>query len=121
MRIVDSQVHIYERNNPGRPWIGSFRGPAEVSGEDMIAAMDKAGVDAAILVSIWSMYRYDPSYALEVRDRYPDRFIVVNSVDPDDPDLTFGLCDLGHGFPELGEVRLSEIASLRGPLGLGRG
>jgi predicted TIM-barrel fold metal-dependent hydrolase len=87
MQNIDAQVHIYERNHPGRPWIGTFRGPTEVTGEDMIAAMDKAGVDAALLVSIWSMYRYDPSYALEVRKRYPNRFAVVNSVDPSDPDL----------------------------------
>ena len=31
---------------------------------------------------------------------------------------TFGLCDLGIGFPELGSVRVSEIAALRGRLGL---
>ena len=31
----------------------------------------------------------------------------------------FGLCDLGMGYPELGYVMLSELASVRGPLGLG--
>ena len=38
--------------------------------------------------------------------------------EPDDPDIAFGLCDLGLGFPELGSVRLSEIAAVRGRLGL---
>ncbi|WP_428610620.1 DUF2958 domain-containing protein [Sedimenticola sp.] len=28
------------------------------------------------------------------------------------------MCDLGLGMPELGYVRLSELASIRGPLGL---
>ena len=28
---------------------------------------------------------------------------------PDDPDVAFGLCDLGMGFPELGDVRISEL------------
>jgi Protein of unknown function (DUF2958) len=37
---------------------------------------------------------------------------------PEDPDLAFGLCDLGVGFPELGYVRLSELEQLRGPLRL---
>lgn len=37
---------------------------------------------------------------------------------PDAPDILFGLCDLGLGFPELGTVRLSELVDLRGPLGL---
>jgi hypothetical protein len=30
----------------------------------------------------------------------------------------FGLCDLGMGFPELGEVSREELESLQGPLGL---
>jgi hypothetical protein len=37
---------------------------------------------------------------------------------PEDPDIAFGLCDLGMGFPELGYVSITEIESLRGPLGL---
>jgi hypothetical protein len=39
-------------------------------------------------------------------------------VDPDDPDIAFGLCDLGMRCPELGSVRLSEIAAVRGALRL---
>ena len=35
-----------------------------------------------------------------------------------DIDLAFGLCDLGLGEPELGYVSLSELAAVRGPLGL---
>ena len=36
----------------------------------------------------------------------------------DNEDTLFGLADLGHGSPELGYVSLSELASIRGPLGL---
>lgn len=43
---------------------------------------------------------------------------LLTEVDPDDPDIAFGLCDLGLGCPELGTVRLSEIAGLRGRFGL---
>ena len=39
-------------------------------------------------------------------------------IDAEDADIAFGLCDLGMGFPELGTVRLSEIASVRGQPGL---
>jgi len=35
-----------------------------------------------------------------------------------DEDTAFGLCDLGAGFPELGYVSLSELATVRGKLGL---
>lgn len=44
---------------------------------------------------------------------------LLTELDPDDPDIAFGLCDLGLGFPELGSVRLSEIETARGHLGLG--
>jgi Protein of unknown function (DUF2958) len=40
------------------------------------------------------------------------------SVDPEEPDLAFALCDLGVGFPELGSVSLAELRGLYGRLGL---
>lgn len=43
---------------------------------------------------------------------------LLSELDPEDNDIAFGLCDLGFGSPEMGCVRLSEIASLRGRLGL---
>jgi len=43
---------------------------------------------------------------------------LLTEIDPDEPDIAFGLCDLGMGFPELGSVSLSEIAAVRGRLGL---
>lgn len=43
---------------------------------------------------------------------------LLSEIDPDDPDIAFGLCDLGLGSPELGCVRISEISRLRGRLGL---
>jgi predicted TIM-barrel fold metal-dependent hydrolase len=33
MLTIDSQVHAYERNHPGRPWAGVLHGPPEVTGE----------------------------------------------------------------------------------------
>jgi hypothetical protein len=43
---------------------------------------------------------------------------LLTELDPEDPDIAFGLCDLGLGFPELGNVSLSELEALQGPLGL---
>ncbi len=43
---------------------------------------------------------------------------LLTEIDPDNPDIAFGLCDLGLGCPELGSVSLTEIEHLRGPLGL---
>jgi L-fuconolactonase len=85
MPTLDSQVHAYERNHPGRPWVGTLTGPAEVTGDQMVAAMDAVGVDGAILVSPYSMYRYNASYALEVFAAHPRRFRLVKPVDPTNP------------------------------------
>lgn len=43
---------------------------------------------------------------------------LLTEIDPDEPSLAFGLCDLGLGFPELGYVSLDELLTLRGRLGL---
>ncbi len=79
---IDSQVHAYERNRPERPWIGYLQGPDEVTGDDMTAAMDAVGVDGALLVSPFSMYRYDPAYVLEVYAKHPGRFGLIKPFDP---------------------------------------
>jgi L-fuconolactonase len=85
MPIIDSQVHAYERNKPERPWAAVLHGPPEVTGDEMVAAMDAVGVDGAILVSPFTMYRYDASYALDVHAKHPGRFGLVKPVDPTDP------------------------------------
>jgi L-fuconolactonase len=85
MATIDAQVHAYERNHPGRPWTGHLAGPPEVTGDQMVAAMDAVGVDGAILVSPFTMYRYDASYALAVHAAHPNRFALVKPVDPSDP------------------------------------
>jgi predicted TIM-barrel fold metal-dependent hydrolase len=63
-------------------------GPGEVTGDQMVATMDTVGVDGAILVSAFTMYRYDASYAREVHERHPGRFALVKPVDPADPAVT---------------------------------
>ncbi len=85
MPTIDAQVHAYERNHPGRPWAGDLPGPPEVTGDDMVAAMDAVGVDAAVLISPFALYRYDAGYALEVRAVHPGRFALIKPVDPTDP------------------------------------
>ena len=85
MPIIDSQVHVYEANTPKRPWHNVPNWPAHVTGDEMVAAMDKVGVDGAIFISAFSLYQYDASYAVEVQRAHPGRFALVKPVDPDDP------------------------------------
>lgn len=88
MLTIDAQVHAYERDHPGRPWAAVLAGPPEVTGDDMVAAMDAVGVDGALLISPFTMYRYDASYAIEVHAAHPDRFGLIKPVDPSDPAVT---------------------------------
>jgi len=59
----------------------------------MVAAMDSVGVDGAVLVSPFGMYRYDASYALEVFGAHPSRFRLVKPVDPTDPAVADTIAD----------------------------
>ena len=93
MATIDSQVHCYERNHPGRPWTEVLAGPPEVTGEDMVKAMDAVGVDGALLTSVFAMYRYDASYALAVHAAHPGRFGLVKPVDPNDPAVAENIAD----------------------------
>jgi len=85
METIDVQVHAYERDHPGRPWTAVLAGPSEATGDQMVAAMDEVGVDGALLVSPFTMYRYDASYALECFAQHPTRFRLIKPVDPTDP------------------------------------
>lgn len=86
MAVIDAQVHAYEEDHPGRPWLTKIRGGAEhATGSEHVAVMDQAGVDGALLVSPWVLYRFDTSYAQQVRAEHPDRFAMVAPFDPGDP------------------------------------
>jgi L-fuconolactonase len=105
MPTIDAQVHAYERNHPARPWHAVLTGPAEVTGDQMVAAMDAVGVDGAILVSPFTMYRYDASYALELYKRHSTRFALVKPVDPSNPAVAEVIADW-KGTPGAVAIRM---------------
>lgn len=43
---------------------------------------------------------------------------LISAMYPCAPDILFGLCDLGVGHPEMGDVSLGELKELRGRLGM---
>ncbi len=43
---------------------------------------------------------------------------LITEAGTEDPDILFGLCDLGVGSPELGTVSYRDLQRLRGPMGL---
>lgn len=91
--IIDAQVHAYEANTPERPWHMVPNWPDHVTGDEMVAAMDAQGVDGAIFISAFAMYRYDGSYAVEVQQKHPGRFALVKPVDPDDEQVADVIAD----------------------------
>ena len=93
MVTIDAQVHAYERDHPGRPWTAALAGPREVTGDDMVAAMDAVGVDGALLVSVFTMYQYDASYAIDAQAAHPGRFGLIKPVDPADGAVVESIAD----------------------------
>jgi L-fuconolactonase len=92
--VIDAQVHAYAANTPERPWHSVPKTwPAHVTGDEMVAAMDKVGVDGAIYIPPFSMYQYDFSYAVSVQRAHPDKFALVKPVDPDDPAVADVIAD----------------------------
>ena len=97
--VVDAQVHTWEADNPQHPWDPAYgnAGPLALmraqnleyilDHDELIRAMDAAGVDAALAVTS-GIYGFDNSYAFEAVARFPERLAVVGRVDPDAADLT---------------------------------
>ena len=110
MNIVDTHVHImapdqrrYPRQLPAEnlPIFGWSR--CDFSGESLIAAMDEAGVQHALLVQAFNAYRSDNSYIADMADKYPDRFRQVCIQDAREPDA---VKKLGYWVKERGAVSL---------------
>jgi L-fuconolactonase len=53
--VIDARVHCYGRSTADSPWTDPFPGPAEMTGEDMVKAMDEVGVDGALLTSVFAI------------------------------------------------------------------
>lgn len=89
MLITDTQVHLWETDRPDRPWPGKPQRPPHrpngFGAQEMLAQMDVAGVDRAVIVPpTWA--GENNTFALETAAKYPKRFAVVGRFDPRTPD-----------------------------------
>jgi L-fuconolactonase len=89
MKIADGQVHVWQPESADRPWPkgGPERAqlPYALTCERLLAMMDEAGVDRAILVPpSWEGDRND--HALAGAAAHPDRFAVMGRLALDQPD-----------------------------------
>lgn len=87
MTIIDAQVHLWEADRPDRPWPAygaAFAHGREMSAETMLATMDEAGVDRAVLVPpSWEGDRNE--VCLDAAHHHPDRFAVMGRLTIDRP------------------------------------
>jgi hypothetical protein len=58
---------------------------------------------------------HDPQPVVKLHLEGTDCVWLLTELNPNDPMIAFGLCDLGLQSPELGYVDLSELASLKLP------
>jgi predicted TIM-barrel fold metal-dependent hydrolase len=89
MKIIDAQVHVWLPESPERPWPkgGAARAqlPYALDSTKLLAKMNEAGVDRAILVPpSWEGNRND--HALAAAAAHPDRFAVMGRLGLDNPE-----------------------------------
>lgn len=100
--IIDSQVHIWIAESDDRRWPAAgpvqartVHGRLEYLSEALLAEMDAAGVDRAVLVPpFFEGFRND--CGLSVVDDHPDRFRVMARVDLRDPESPATVAALLH-------------------------
>jgi predicted TIM-barrel fold metal-dependent hydrolase len=86
MLIVDSQVHIWAANTPGRPWAPNVtpHQPEPLGADDLLREMDEAGVNRVVIVPP----RLDGTrndLALDAARQHPNRYAVMGKIDAKDP------------------------------------
>ena len=85
MRIIDPHVHVW-KNDPEFPWAPETTRPPDkdATPEMLLDLMAAHGVEKTVLVQ-YIGYRWDNRYAADALTRYPDRFMAVCRVNPEDP------------------------------------
>lgn len=84
--IIDSQVHVWAKDTPQRPWAAKSAHLREPFGyERLLVEMKEVGIDRAVLVPpAWEGDRID--VVLEAAARHPDRFAAMGRITIADPE-----------------------------------
>jgi predicted TIM-barrel fold metal-dependent hydrolase len=82
--MIDSHVHVFERN-PRFPFAAGAHAPADDAPPELLLELMRAnGIARTVIIQVIH-YRWDNSYLLDVLRRYPRQFHGVCRVDPEDP------------------------------------
>jgi predicted TIM-barrel fold metal-dependent hydrolase len=93
-RVIDAHVHIWDLpTSVGTPFL--YR---SATLETLLAEMDAAGVERAVLVQP-SVYSGDHAYLRAAVAAHPDRFAAVALLEPFAPRALFVLKELGEMLP----------------------
>lgn len=85
MRIIDPHVHVWKRD-PAFPFAPETTHPPEedATPEMLLELMAQHGVEKTVLVQV-IYYRWDNRYTAHALKQYPDKFMGVARVNPEDP------------------------------------
>ena len=109
--MIDSHVHVFERN-PRFPFApGAHVPPDDAPPELLLQLMAASGVARTVLIQVIH-YRWDNRYLLDVLRRYPGKFHGVCRVNPEDPAAPDHLSQ--HTQEGFRGVRLSPAATADG-------
>ena len=113
MTIIDPHVHIW-KNDPIFPYAPETTKPPtqDATPEMLLELMQASGVEKTVLVQVIH-YRWDNTYVARALEKYPDKFMGVCRVNPEDPDAPDHLSHWTeqHGFHG---VRLSPASDSSG-------
>jgi len=100
--VFDTHAHVLSADLARYPY-STLRGgakppvnPVVFTVEDMVRAMDEAGVAHACLVQRATLYGYDNRYTLDAAGHYPDLFTAIVVLDAQDPGAPYALRDLAR-------------------------
>jgi predicted TIM-barrel fold metal-dependent hydrolase len=85
MTIIDPHVHVWT-HDPAYPWAPETTEPPpdEATPEMLLETMAAHGVERTVLVHV-IYYRWDNRYTAHALKTYPDKFMAVCRVNPEDP------------------------------------
>jgi len=113
LRTIDSHVHVW-KNDPAFPWAPETTNPPteEATPEMLLELMAAHGVEKTVLVQVIH-YRWDNRYTAHALKTYPDQFMAVCRVNPEDPAAPDHLSEWTEEYGFHG-VRLSPAADASG-------
>ena len=100
MRTIDPHVHVW-KSDPAFPYAPETKNPPakDATPEMLLELMQANGVEKTVLVQVIH-YRWDNTYTAHALKTYPDKFMGVCRVNPEDPEAPDNLSywTEQHGF-----------------------